>query len=379
MSVTTFKKGDVIFREGDKITSIMLIQSGGVQLCHIRGKKNIELAQLGPTHVLGEFALMGAGTYFTSAVATAETQILELPTASVKQQVEASPQPIKVLVKSILERSKVSLSEMKVYKMDKDPAPCPEDQVAKIFGTLFHTANHKGEKKDGKVSIDWTTLRQYGQRIFGEGAKRLEQALCILVKLKLAQFEMGKNPDNPSGADEIQRVHFFALQPLEDFFEFYQYYYFKGGKSELLKPDDFVEQFVKCMVQLALTAEVDRFGIVSLDYGKAVEKVKADMNLTLSADHFVRLENKGVMVSRKQNSAGQVLVQFEVKELRKMLDIWRILREIAKWNEKGMVDMNETEMSEKKKATATAACPSCQAELKAPQKFCAECGYKLAA
>lgn len=39
MSVKTFKKGEFIYKDGDKITSVYLIQSGGANQCLVRGKK----------------------------------------------------------------------------------------------------------------------------------------------------------------------------------------------------------------------------------------------------------------------------------------------------------------------------------------------------
>jgi hypothetical protein len=81
-------------------------------------------------------------------------------------------------------------------------------------------------------------LKQYGQRIFGESPRRTEQACNVLVKLKLATYTMGKAIDDPDGPDEIQKVNFMDMGALESFFEFYQYYYFKGGAASVLKYDE---------------------------------------------------------------------------------------------------------------------------------------------
>ena len=382
MSVKTFKKGELIFKDGDKITSVYLIQSGGASQCLIRGKKNIDLFQLGASHILGDQVILGAATHPTSAIARTETKVLEIPVETLKSHYEGAPQMLKVIIKSLADRLRLAMNEVRSAKLEKDSSPCPEDQVAKAFGAVFHTANHKGDKSTpGRVVVDWNLMKQYSQRVMGEGPKRLEQVINILVKLKLALYEMGKAPDNPDGPDEIQKVHFLDLGLVESFFEFYQYYYFKGGRSDLLKVDELCQQMLDGLLKMADGQEVDRFGIVSVDFAKFSEYCKNEIGINLNNDHFSRLEGKGVFMKRKNASSngGGVLLQFEIKEFRSIFQSWKMLREIEKWNEKGFVDMDEKEEKPKKKVSGGPACPACSAELQAGAKFCSECGHKIVA
>ncbi|HWU44830.1 MAG TPA: Crp/Fnr family transcriptional regulator, partial [Bdellovibrio sp.] len=339
MSVKTFKKGEVIFKDGDKITSVYLIQSGAANQCLIRGKKNIDLFQLGASHVLGDQVILGQTTHPTSAIATTETKVLEIPVETLKSHYEGSPQMLKVIIKSLAERLRMAVNEVRSSKLEKDSSPCPEDQVAKAFGAVFHTANHKGDRSQpGRVVVEWNMMKQYSQRVMGEGPKRLEQVINILVKLKLALYEMGKAPDNPDGADEIQRVHFLDLGLVESFFEFYQYYYFKGGRTDLLKVDELCLHMLDGLLKLSTGQEPDRFGIVSVEFVKFVEYCKNELGINLNNDHFARLEGKGVFMKRRNSSSGGVQLQFEVKEFRSIYQSWKMLREIEKWNERGFVD-----------------------------------------
>lgn len=377
MSVKTFKKGDTIYKEGDKITSVYLIQSGSVSQCLFKGKKTLEIAQLGPSQLLGDQILAGQNTFNTSAIATVETKTLEIPIEALKQSFDSAPQMSKLIIKALADRQRTAFNEIKSYKLEKDSSPCPEDQVAKAFGSLFHTVNHKGNRDTlpGRVVIDWTLLKQYAQRIFGESPRRIEQAVNILVKLKLAFFEMGKDPTNPDGPEEIQKVHFLDLPLLESFFEFYQYYYFKGGKMDLLRVDELCFNLLTSIVKLSEEKEVDRFGIVGLEFNLFGEYCKEELGINLNNDHFTRLETKGVLMKRKTSPDG-VLLQFEKKEFISILQSWKMLREIEKWNEKGFVDIHEKEVKAKK-ITGGPACPECAAALPANAKFCHECGHKI--
>ncbi|MEK6774722.1 MAG: cyclic nucleotide-binding domain-containing protein [Bdellovibrionota bacterium] len=370
-----YKKGEFLFREGDKISQVVFIQSGSVNLCLTKGKKSLDLFQLGANQLMGEMVIFGQPTHQFSAIATTDTKTFEVTVDAMKQQYEAAPQLFKMTIKSLSERLKQAITEVRSARMEKDSSPCPEDQVAKVFGIIFHTASHKGEKqKDNSVEVLWPLFRQYSLRIFGESLKRLEQACHILVKLKLAQYTMGKAPENPDGQDEVQAITFKNLAAIEAFFEFYQYYYFKGGKSEILKPDDLVVQLVDLILKLSETVTADRFGLVSVEFAKLSELVKSELGTTLNNDHFARMEAKGAMTKRRSVS-DSVRIEFEPKELKNIFFSWKILREIEKWNEKGFVDLDEKE--EKRLKKGENACPQCNASVKNIQKFCAECGHSL--
>lgn len=378
MNQKTFKKGEVLFKENDKITNLYFIQSGGVNVCLMRGKKTLDLYQLGSQGIVGEALFNGQTTHPYTAICTVETKVLEVAADAIKPQYEAGPQLFKMVVKSLTERLKSSFNELKSIRLEKDAAPCAEDQVSIVFGTVFHTLNHKGSKrKDGSVEVTWHMFKQYSQRIFGQSPKKLEQACNILVKLKMASYEMGKAEDNPDGPDEIQKIVTNSLGLMEAFFEFYQYYYFKQGRSEILKPDDFVINVVDTFLKESADVTPDRFGVVSLDFMKVKERLNTDHGIQLNNDHFSRLEQKGC-ITKRRTIADQVKLEFEVKELTNLIFTWKVLKEIDKWNEKGSVDIHEKE-EKKVIKKGEAGCPSCSAPVAAQMKFCSECGAPLAA
>lgn len=376
------KKGEQLFKEGDRIMNLLVIQSGAAQLCIQRSKKLIDLMQVGTSQVLGEGALSGVNAFNYTAIATTETKVLEVPIEQLKPIVDGSSQMIKILVKSMADRIKLAMNDLRTAKLEKDGSPCPDEQVAAIFGAVFHTLNHKGvhdEKNPQQVSIDWSLLKQYCQRIFNVVPKRVEQVLNILVKFKAAKLDMGKAPDNPEGPDEIQKVHVFDISFLEGFFEFWQYYYFKSGRSDLLKVDENIQNYLNCLVKLGETLTSDRFGVVSIELQKAMEFVKSELGTSLTPDHFTRLEQRGVFAKRAPRTDGTVWLQFELKEFQNVARNWKIIREIDKWNEKGFVDPNEEPVSAKKKNPDEVTCPQCSSGVAPTAKFCPECGFKLVA
>lgn len=374
----TYKRGEFLFKDGDKVQNFVFIQSGGVNQCSVKGKKTIDLFQLGSNQFLGETALLGQLTHNFSAMATCETKTLEVPVETIKAQYDSAPQFVKMMVRSLADRLKMALNDVKSNKQDKDALPCPDEVVPQVFSAIFHTVNHKGEKqKDGKFEIKWPMLRQYAQRVLGQSPKRIEQALNILVKLKQAHFNMGKSIDNPEGPDEIQEVVLYDVAVVEGFFEYFQYYFFKPGKGDFLKYDEFVAQLTELLLKQAESASPDRFGVVGIDYNTLAESVRSELGVNLLGDHFNRLENKGIMTKRRALENQGVRLEFEIKEVRHTFYAWKILREIDKWNEKGFVDVNEKE--EKKKKASESTCPQCGSGIQPQQKFCGDCGFNLSA
>ncbi len=377
-----YKKGELLFREGDKINSILIIQSGGVNLCVQRPKKNVDLMQLGSNQVLGETALGSASAYTYSAIATTETKVLELPLEQTRALIDGGTQALKLIVKSMADRVKQSMADVRANKMEKDGVPCADEQVAMIFGGVFHTLNHKGQK-DAKnprqIFMDWTLLKAYAQRVFGVTPKRTEQVLNILVKFKTAKLEMGKAPDNPEGPDEIQRVFVDDASHLEGFFEYWQYHYFKNGRSDMLRFDETLLQYLNSLIKLGEGLTPDRFGVVQIELSKAMEHVKGEIGLNLTPDHFARLEQRGVFAKRAPKSDGVVWLQWEMKEFQHVARNWKFIRELDKWNEKGFVDLTEDQAISKKKNPGEISCPQCSHGVPQGAKFCAECGHKLVA
>lgn len=373
----TFAKGEHLFKEGEKTTTLYLCRSGSVSLFIPRSKTNIEVVQLANNFVVGDAGLFGMATHPFSCVALKEVKAFEVDVATAKEQLENLPQLFKMILKSGGDRQKQFFMELKKYKIEKDSVPLPPEQVAKLFGTIFYIANSKGKVgEDGRVTVEWTQFRQYAQKVFMEPASRLEQGLKLLVKLKYAQMQMVKSEDDPKAPEELGFIHFYNLLAVEQFFEFFQHYFFKNGMTDLLRTDEKCFWMVEALLKVVETAEADRKGSIRVDYTETLEKIKAEFELNITNDNWSLLEQKGLYVKRQTQEKGGVMLSFDRNEFALTFQNWRFLREIEKWNEKGFVDPDEV-MKRPKKGEATLACPECAAELQGKPKFCGECGAKI--
>lgn len=380
--VKVIKKGQYLFKSGEKIQSVFIIQSGQVSLCLQRNNKIIDVMTVGIGYVFADQIVLGAAQYVYCALALQELKVTEVPVETFKVQFEALNPLNKTFIKGMAERLKWAINEVKSSKNEKNSVPCSEEAIPRVFGALFHVLNHKGIKDENKAKIDWLTLKNYSQRVFGESPKRLEQITQILVKIKQGEYVMGKDPNNPDeeAPSEIQGFEIYDLPSLEAFFEFYQYYYYKGGKTELLKYDESNFNCLRLLLMSYQEVSADKFGIVSKNFSEVTDFFK-EYGVNLGNGHFTSLEGKGLFCKRKALSEGKVELQFDRKEFKTQLDIWSIIKEIDKLNEKGFIDMKEIDEGPKKKQVMANAmeCSECQAVIALESKFCNECGAKIVA
>lgn len=371
----TYKKGEQIFKEGEKITHLHIIQSGSVTLSLSRGKKNLEQFHLSSGQVLGEGLFCGQTAQVFTALVTSESKVFEVPVEELKTQYDQSPNFIKFTIKSFAERLKQTQTEIKNLKSDKDALPCPPEAVPALFSALYFSLQ---KKQDGPDSFPWISTRTYAQRVFGQSPKKLEQALLIFAKLKLAELVWGTPEADPEAPEEIQEVKFSQWTLIEFFFEYYQNFFFRPGKQDLLKTDDLLFQALEILLRESNLPDQTQekkspAKKILIESQKFFEVVKAEIGIKLNQDHFQRFENRGVLLHRR--SSGQATIEFDLLEIQQIFSSWRILKEIEKWNDKGFVDLNE--VSAPKKKFNEGECPHCHAPIQTKQKFCMECGSAL--
>lgn len=373
------KRGEFLFKEADKVQTIYIVQSGQLSLQVIKNKKNIEVMTVSTGYVFADSVALGLPQYNYSAMATQETKIIEIPMEAFRLQYESFHQIYRSFIKTTCERLKWAMTEIKNKKSDKDMVPCSVEEVPRVFGIVYHTLKHKGVMDGASCRADWLTLRQYSQRIFGESLKRTEQVTQILVKLKLAEYIMTpKDEDDVLAKAEIASLKVFDLVAIEAFYEFYQYYYYKGSKLNLLKPDEVNFNILNILLMAFEKCEIDKVGIVSRDLNEVTDFF-SDYGISFGSGQLTSLESIGLFCKRKPMANNQVLLQFELKEFQNIYNSWRILREIEKWNERGIIDMNEPLDVPKKKTMIASGieCTSCKHIMISAAKFCSECGSRM--
>jgi CRP-like cAMP-binding protein len=370
------KRGERLFKEGEAIGAIYMIQSGKLGLFSERTGKNLEVMSVGASSVLGEQALFGNARHEFTAEAMQECKVLEVPIDLMKQQFEKCLPGMKLLVKSISDEVKQSRKNLKMSRLESEKVPCPQGLIHRLFTELHLIARHIGKAvpdQTDQIGLAWDALKLYATRFFGESPQRLRSLMDLLLKLKLAEFTVRMTEENE---EELSDVKLMQVQLLEDFAEFFQYHLFKGSRAEAIFVDPLALKVAKAFAELSAGAEVDHKGASRLNWSEVLAECKAKYRLELKNIHLDVLEKKGLFVKRQSFDDGRLQLSFDRSEFVKMAQYWSILLEIDKWNEKGFVDLHEKEPVQ---ASGGSECPQCQGAIEEKHKFCPHCGFKLAA
>lgn len=388
------KKGEVLFREGEEVQFLYILQSGKMSCYLSRQNTRLELMQLSAPALLGEQVLFASSKFGFEAEAKSESMLLEIPLVAARSLFENLPQLIKMILKGLSEQYQESTSELKALKLDQDPTPCPPELVPRLFGGIFHFIHHFGEQVKPEVStrgedtesivkekirVSYPQMKQYCSRIFNIPQEKLEAVLSILKKMNRAELIYEKLEDDPQLPPQLSKINFTEHTIIEQFFEYYQHYYYKSGKQDFLKPEESVFFLTKALVEESVDLPIDRSGNVMFKMNDLLLTLKNKFFINVSASTWQLLEQKGLFSKKFQHSDGEFYIQFPKGDFQIAYEAWRFIREINKWNQRGKVNADESEfpLLNQKASEGTSLCSSCQAPYIEKQNFCGNCGAKI--
>ncbi len=370
------KKGELLFKEGDKADFIYVVQSGRVQLSIIRPSSNIKIYKTNGVAIVGELALTGSTRHPFTAEAVSDVTALEMPVAVFKSQYEKLPAIVQTVIKSLLDENKSYGNEVKSSKLEKEATPCPHTLIPRVFLIVNLIAKHSGKMHpdSNAIELSWESLKLFGARILMESAQRLEGLMQILEKLEYVELIFEKDEE---GHDVLARIMIKDLQVLEDFAEFFHYNLYKPGVNETILYDDITYKVTDILVQMTEGLETDRHGAVKVDYNEVVTTMVEAHKLNFKLLHVELLEKKGLFMKRTVNGE-EVFLSFDRVEFAKMVKFWGLLNEINKWNQRGKVLSTIEELKLEKIAKgAKNECGECEMPYQSDAKFCSNCGAKV--
>lgn len=378
--VRKFRRGDLIFSENEAITALLFVNSGRVKYFIPRGS-GIDLQTLNAPFVIGELALFSTARYPLSAVAMTDVTVFEMPLKTARQTLDTAPQFFKTLTKGLVEQVRTLLFELRSQKLEFDPTPCPSEIIPRLFGGIYHTIKHLGHPIDDQtLEVDWGAMKKYTNRIFNLPQDKVEGVNNIMAKFGSLDFNFSQDSENPEAPPQLSTIVYKDVSHLESFFDFYQFYFYRGGRQEILKFDEPVFNIVRGLYELSKEASPDKTGTVKIDLDAHLDFLKKEHALNVSASHWQLLEAKGLFTKRSQTSDGKSTIAFHLEDVQKTYQAWRFLREIHKWNNTGAINPTEPEFpAPAPSATLDSQCPDCKTSVNQNQKFCSQCGAKLTA
>jgi len=140
-----FKKGEVIFREGDKGDEMYIIQSGKVEVIKDTGKEEVVLATLKPKAFFGEMALFGDPHRSATVRAAEDTKMIVINKEILDSQLEKVPEWFVSILKTLISRLRETNKRIKSrFKIG------PEFSILK---TIYFLTKSSGKSSDEGVSL----------------------------------------------------------------------------------------------------------------------------------------------------------------------------------------------------------------------------------
>lgn len=96
------KEGDTLFQQGDKATSIYLVQAGSIDLYLEKEDKKAFIGSVKKNQLLGEMAFFGQSPRSLTAIAHEESFLMEISMSSYIGYMDTQPDWLRLLIKSLM-------------------------------------------------------------------------------------------------------------------------------------------------------------------------------------------------------------------------------------------------------------------------------------
>ena len=132
-----FKKGEVIFREGDLGSAMYIIKSGKVEVIKQTGDEEVVLATLDPKAFFGEMALFGDPRRSATIRAAQDTDMIVITKEMLETQFESVPDWFVTILKTLIDRLRETNQRIK--------SRFPLGLEFSILRTLYLVAKRMGQ------------------------------------------------------------------------------------------------------------------------------------------------------------------------------------------------------------------------------------------
>ena len=180
-----FKKGENVFREGEKGNEMYILQSGKVEVVKNTGKEDIILATLEPKAFFGEMALFGDPHRSATIRASEDTKMVVITREILDSQLEKVPEWFVSMLKSLVERLREANQSVKSrFRMG------PEFSILKgvyLFG------KRTGEQTGNEISMSFKNACVECSNTLAISEDEFKAKLKKLMFVRLVRFSEPKD------------------------------------------------------------------------------------------------------------------------------------------------------------------------------------------
>ncbi len=180
-----FKKGENVFREGEKGNEMYILQSGKVEVIKNTGKEDIVLATLEPKAFFGEMALFGDPSRSATIRASEDTKMVVITRKILDSQLEKVPEWFVSILKSLVGRLREANRSVKSrFRMG------PEFSILK---GIYLFGKRAGEQTGNEMTMSFKKACEECSNTLAISEKEFKAKLKKLMFVRLVRFSEPKD------------------------------------------------------------------------------------------------------------------------------------------------------------------------------------------
>lgn len=342
-----FKKGELLFREGDNSRTMYLIKNGIVRVFKNKEEGQVEMETFRGGQIVGELSFLDGNPRSAAAEALTAVEAVEISSDVYTAIVDKLPEWFSVLMKGIVGRLRTAGTRIRqmeskttaVTYNKKDGTRSVSyaflsiNEVLRICSALLLVASRNGEKEDGKIYIKVGLLQRYANQVMNVPVAKITTFLDLLSANQIMSI--------PEGSSEL-----FLLDP--DFIEQFIAYV---NEENLLEPEKRHDITLKGFIIMTMIQKhLDKFPADPVT-GRTTVNIGQIKNIEESAlgkevfrlEEFDELVKIGYATTLAIKSAEEVLTTVNAKEFKVRFRLQRLLKAIESTNDrKNNLDAKKT-------------------------------------
>lgn len=318
-----YRKGDLLFREGDVSDAMYVIKKGRIAITKAKGAGEVELAELGPGEMLGEMAFFDNKPRSAGARAKQDSTVIILPFTALYAQFKTFPEWLKAMVKNV--NGKLRDANAKIKNLEKethaDATMFTPYLITRLCAIIALMGFKCGEKEGDGLVIPYTTLRNYCIQIFQTPTTKLDKMMEALQGLGIMKVE-----DIGEGR---KKVTILKHEVLAKFVDFYNEYLFKDESKRVTIVEKEMPA-MKALIFYGRKALPNEKGVVKINLTEMQNNSMKDLGYLFSVNDTDSMAEKKLLQDKQSGDGGILTQAFNLKEIEMIYPYWEIIFALSK-------------------------------------------------
>jgi CRP/FNR family transcriptional regulator, cyclic AMP receptor protein len=180
-SVRRYRRGDVLFHQGDDAGAVLVLMSGHVKAAMLNDGREVILAFPGPGELLGELSAVDGEPRSGTVRAIDDVEALVIPGSAFRAFLEHKPRIALVLLRSVIARLRTADRQRVDYAVN--------DVVVRVAGRLVELCDRFGSEDGTGVEIGLSITQDELAAWAGASREAVAKAMALLRTLGWVQTE----------------------------------------------------------------------------------------------------------------------------------------------------------------------------------------------